>query len=130
MAFNQPTVGKSLLISLFLWVMTIAFLQINSVFFKSSEVKTIIGGFVGSLLFLFQILFIGNVKRDVKYPEIILSLLTTAAISSSVHRVSGTTSVLFSIGWIFFLNTMSDRIHSKQESTISVASSKRSTKNK
>ncbi|KAK5580143.1 hypothetical protein RB653_000156 [Dictyostelium firmibasis] len=122
---SQPTEGSTALISLILWVIVFALLNIGSVFFKSSEAATILGGFVGSLLFFLQITFIGAIKRDVKTVETIISVIITAMISSTIHRVSGTTSIIFSIGWIFYLNHVSNKIYSRLEETNTVSTGKK-----
>ncbi|KAM9998663.1 hypothetical protein ACTFIY_008329 [Dictyostelium cf. discoideum] len=125
MASRQPSEGSTVLISLILWVIIFALLNIGSSFFRSSEAATILGGFVGSFLFFLQMTFIGAIKRDVKLLETVLAVVITAMISSSVHRVSGTTSIIFSIGWILYLNHASTKIYSKLEETNTVVSGKK-----
>ncbi|EGC32398.1 hypothetical protein DICPUDRAFT_155634 [Dictyostelium purpureum] len=121
MSFRQPSESTTLLITSVMWVIVIGVLRFGAPYFKSSEVGTIIGGLIGSLLFFFQITFIGSIKRDIKWFELIFSIFTTAIISSTVHRVSGTVSVLSSIAIVFYLNHVSHKIHSKIEEANSVS---------
>ncbi|KAN0042408.1 hypothetical protein ACTFIV_004972 [Dictyostelium citrinum] len=125
MASRQPSEGSTALISSILWIIIFALLNIGSSFFRSSEAATILGGLVGSFLFFLQMTFIGAIKRDVKLIETVLSVIITAMVSSSVHRVSGTTSIIFSIGWIFYFNYVSNKIYSKLEETNTVVSGKK-----
>ncbi|KAN0006555.1 hypothetical protein ACTFIU_003268 [Dictyostelium citrinum] len=125
MAPRQPSEGSTALISSILWIIIFALLNIGSSFFRSSEAATILGGLIGSFLFFLQMTFIGAIKRDVKLIETVLSVIITAMVSSSVHRVSGTTSIIFSIGWIFYFNYVSNKIYSKLEETNTVVSGKK-----
>ncbi|KYR02341.1 hypothetical protein DLAC_01171 [Tieghemostelium lacteum] len=120
MAFHHPSTSNTLIISLFLWITIFALFQINSSFFRANEIRTILGGVVGALLFFFTITFIGSIKREVKWIETIFSLLMTFFVSSSVHAVSGTTSVLFSIGILFYMNFVSKRIYERDEAAAAV----------
>ncbi|KAN0042723.1 hypothetical protein ACTA71_012646 [Dictyostelium dimigraforme] len=125
MASRQPSEGSTVLISLILWIIIFALLNIGSGFFKSSEAATILGGLVGSFLFFLKITFVGAIKREVKLAETILAVIITGMICSSVHRVSGTTSIIFSIGWIFYLNFVSNKIYSRLEETNTVSTGKK-----
>eukprot|EP01133_Synstelium_polycarpum_P006568 gene6568-7615_t len=83
--FDQPSVGNTLILCALSWVLVFATLQVGGSFFVSSELRTIIGGAVGSLLFFFAI------------------------------TVTGTTSVLFSIASMWYINHMSQKISDKAE---------------
>ncbi|GAM23775.1 hypothetical protein SAMD00019534_069500 [Acytostelium subglobosum LB1] len=113
--FEQPSTSSSLVLAALSWIIVFGALQLNAAFFRSSPPYTILGGFLGSFLFFFFITFIGNLKKEIKWVETLIGLFITYLVSTSVHRVSGTTSILFSIGIIYYLNNMSKSINDRLE---------------
>ncbi|EFA78993.1 hypothetical protein PPL_08461 [Heterostelium album PN500] len=113
--FDQPSTSSSLVLSGLSWVIVFGALQIGAPFFRSNEIRTILGGLVGSLLFFFFITFVGNLKKEIRWIEAIISLVITFIVTSSVHRVSGTTSVLFSLGVLYYINNQSKSINDRLE---------------
>lgn len=93
-----PT-GPSLVCSLALSVLTFAAMQMFSEQLAGSQLGTIGGGFVGSLLFCFMLTAVGNAETLVfekgfqtkLFPEVISCMLLAMGISAAVHRVCATT---------------------------------------
>lgn len=82
--------------------------------FASTRPLTIAGGFVASLIFFFLFILAGNMQREVKWITVALCLFVTAVIAATVHRVSMTTCVLFSLGWVAWVNRASKAIGQMQ----------------
>ncbi|EGG21012.1 hypothetical protein DFA_00881 [Cavenderia fasciculata] len=125
--FEHPSTGNTLAFSALSFIIVLGALQLNASFFQSTNNRTVVGGLVGSSLFFFLLTFLGAVKKELKWVEVLLSLFITFTISSSVHRVSGTTSVLFSFAILYYVNTMSKKLL-KEDST-PVATTTKSKKN-
>lgn len=85
----------------------------------SSELFTILGGFISSLLFLFSFVFIGNFQESsgikTGWGAVILAEVVALLVASTVHRVCVTTCFLFSVGLLYEVNTLSTMMQSKSE---------------
>ncbi|KAI7730007.1 hypothetical protein M8C21_018334 [Ambrosia artemisiifolia] len=87
--------GNSMLYSLLLFVVTLSLQQMYRGKLASSELFTILGGFISSLVFLFLFTFIGNYQETsgVKtgWGAVILAEAVALVAAGTVHRVCITT---------------------------------------
>ncbi|XP_004537218.1 protein KRTCAP2 homolog [Ceratitis capitata] len=99
----------------------------------ASQMNTIVGGFIGSWLFLFTLTAVSNVEMLVfgndfqaKFiPEIVTCLTLAIVASGVVHRVCATTCFLFCIAALYFVNRISNKYHNKGSSAVEQASIRR-----
>eukprot|EP01114_Cavostelium_apophysatum_P020269 TRINITY_DN674_c0_g1_i1.p2 TRINITY_DN674_c0_g1~~TRINITY_DN674_c0_g1_i1.p2 ORF type:complete len:129 (+),score=21.29 TRINITY_DN674_c0_g1_i1:151-537(+) len=108
---DQPSAGTTVAISGFLFLITLSGLMLGSNKLASAPQLHIVGGFISSLLFVFALLIIGNLERETKWPEVILSLFIAMIFAASVHRVSVTTCVIFSLAELAWLNAASKKVN-------------------
>lgn len=108
MPLNEST---STVASLGLAVLTFSSMQMFKQTFQSSQLMTILGGFIGSFVFVFLLTALGNLERVVfgkgfqsQWIEVILCLGTAVMASASVHRVAASTCFLFSLGMMYGMN--------------------------
>lgn len=83
-------------------------MQIFKLQFQSSQGGTLMGGLVGSLIFVFILTALNNLERvlfgkgfQAKWFEVGLSLMMAVMASASVHRVSASTCFLFSLAMLY-----------------------------
>jgi len=84
---------------------------------------TIVGGGVGSVFFLFLITAIGNGESlmfgkgfELQFvPEVVFALAVSCAVAGSIHRVSITCCLAFSLGILYFMNIISQQVHAVSE---------------
>ncbi|MCO5579487.1 hypothetical protein L7F22_033342 [Adiantum nelumboides] len=87
----------------------------------SLEVFTILGGFIGSLLFLLALTFVGinwqeNLNNRTRHwRAIFLSGVIATIAASAIHRVCITTCFIISIGILYEVNKLSAKVHQKAE---------------
>ncbi|MCO5595823.1 hypothetical protein L7F22_049874 [Adiantum nelumboides] len=87
----------------------------------SSEVFTILGGFISSLLFLLALTFIGinwqeTLNNKTRHWRAVFLLAVIAMIvASAVHRVCVTTCFIISIGILYEVYKLSAKVHQKAE---------------
>ncbi|XP_065843154.1 protein KRTCAP2 homolog [Oscarella lobularis] len=108
--------STSFILSVLLAVITFACMQIYRGPLSSNQGMTILGGFVGSILFILLITAVGNLEtmafgREYStglFPEVISCLLLSTLVSGfAIHRVCATVCLLFSIGHIYVMNRLS-----------------------
>jgi len=109
--YDQPSKGTTAVVAGFLFLITLSGLQMFSAKLASTPQFHILGGLVSSFLFIFGLLFIGNLEKETGWIEVISSILVAMVFAASVHRVCVTTCFLFSIGELFYLNFISKRIN-------------------
>ncbi|KAK9047003.1 hypothetical protein V6N11_052871 [Hibiscus sabdariffa] len=80
----------------------------------SSELFTILGGFISSLLFLVSLTETCGMRTG--WGAVILALVVALIAASTVHRVCITTCLLFSVGLLYEINQISGLLLSKSES--------------
>nr|CAB3260088.1 keratinocyte-associated protein 2-like [Phallusia mammillata] len=108
-------VKSSAVVSLILSLLVFSGMQLFKAQLASSEGLTILGGFLGSLLFLFLLTAINNMEsvffddyfQAKLFPEVLLSLLMSLAACGLVHRVSVTTCFAFSCIILYYMNKIS-----------------------
>ncbi|KAB2030673.1 hypothetical protein ES319_D05G249600v1 [Gossypium barbadense] len=112
--------GSSMLYSFLLFTVILSLQEMYRGKLASSELFTILGGFISSLLFLVLLTFIGNFQEasGVKtgWGAVILAEAVSLIAASTVHRVCITTCFLFSVGLLYEVNKISAVTVSKIES--------------
>eukprot|EP01102_Stenamoeba_stenopodia_P012652 TRINITY_DN4020_c0_g1_i1.p1 TRINITY_DN4020_c0_g1~~TRINITY_DN4020_c0_g1_i1.p1 ORF type:complete len:114 (+),score=19.70 TRINITY_DN4020_c0_g1_i1:90-431(+) len=106
----QPGAKSSAFLSFLLFLLTASALQLFSKQLASSPQLTIVGGFISSLLFFFSLITVGSLEKETKWLEVISCLIVALVFASTVHRVCVTTCFLFSLGLLYYLNTVSKKV--------------------
>ena len=92
-------------------------MQMAKLTLASSQVMTILGGFIGSILFVFLLTTVGNLEQVIskgfqtKLPETIICLIMAMSASASIHRVCATTCLLFSLMMLYSMYKISQQTH-------------------
>eukprot|EP01120_Amphizonella_sp_Union-15-10_P011069 TRINITY_DN45_c0_g1_i2.p1 TRINITY_DN45_c0_g1~~TRINITY_DN45_c0_g1_i2.p1 ORF type:complete len:136 (-),score=12.41 TRINITY_DN45_c0_g1_i2:56-463(-) len=108
-----PKKESSVYLAAFLFVITLSGLQLSAEKLRESPRLIVLGGFISSLLFFFAVVFLGSIKKEIKWLDAGLCLLVACACAIPVHRICVTTCMLFSAAMLFYLNFMSSRIMAK-----------------
>ncbi|XP_030376419.1 protein KRTCAP2 homolog [Scaptodrosophila lebanonensis] len=115
-ASSKSTLVSSI-ISGILSLVIFATLRFYAHWFNGSQLHVLIGGFVGSWIFIFSLTCLSNAESIIfgqdfqaKFiPEILFCLSLAVAASGMVHRVCATTCILFSFVGLFFINRISNK---------------------
>ncbi|XP_011185628.1 protein KRTCAP2 homolog [Zeugodacus cucurbitae] len=111
----------STVISLILSLVIFGTMRFYSSWITATQMNTIVGGFVGSWLFVFALTAVSNMEMLVfgndfqaKFiPEIVTCLTLATVASGVVHRVCATTCLVFCICALYFVNRISNKYHNK-----------------
>ncbi|RLN30590.1 uncharacterized protein C2845_PM05G34070 [Panicum miliaceum] len=118
----MASTGRSMLLSLLLFAVTLSLLEMYRAKFASSELMTIAGGFVCSLLFLLLLTFIGNYQEAsgdrTGWGAVVVAQLVALIVAGTVHRVCITTCLLFSAGLLYEVDKLSGVILTRSESKV------------
>ena len=100
--------SASMVVSSVLALLTFSSMQIFKSALESSPAATIAAGFLGSLVFVFLLTAVGNFERTIlgkgfqtKGGEVVACLGLSIMASSSIHRVAGSTCLLFSLAMTY-----------------------------
>lgn len=118
--------GSSLIIASISALFMFSGMQMYLPWFITTHIRTILGGYLGSLLFVFILTAIGNLETIIfgksfqikLFPEVIFSLFLAVVSSAVVHRVAATTCVLFSIIQLHYINKYSQKVYAVVVPTI------------
>lgn len=127
------TSGISFILSSIITVLLFSGMQMYRSWLTSSQLHTILGGYVGSLLFLFVLTALGNLEATVfgksfqqkLFPEVVFSLIISLISSGLVHRVATTTCFLFSMVTLYYMNRISQETYAVPIPAMSMHSKKR-----
>jgi len=119
------TESSSLPVASILALLTFSGMQWAKPLLASSQPMTILGGFLGSILFVFILTAIGNLEQvlfgkgfQTKLPETIMALLIAMSASGSVHRVCATTCLIFSLVMVYSMYKISQQVYGHSEESI------------
>ncbi|XP_062507267.1 protein KRTCAP2 homolog [Corticium candelabrum] len=109
----------SFLLSTLLAVITFAIMQVYKVPLGATQPMTLVGGFLGSVFFLFMLTALSNMERawlgeDYKtglFPEVIACLFISMLVSGFVHRVCATVCLLVSLAHLYYVNQLSNSVY-------------------
>ncbi|KAM0941108.1 putative keratinocyte-associated protein [Dioscorea sansibarensis] len=114
--------GRSMLYSLLLFAITFSLLEMYREKLASSELLTIAGGFISSLLFVLLLTFIGNYQESygarTGWGAVFLAESIALVAASTVHRVCITTCFLFSAAFLYEIDKLSGVMLAKSDSKV------------
>ncbi|CAH1153424.1 unnamed protein product [Phaedon cochleariae] len=131
------TTGTSFILASISCVLTFSGMQMFKPWFSSSQLHTVLGGYLGSLLFVLLLTAIGNLETwlsgksyQIKlFPEVSLCLLVSLFASATIHRVCGTSCLLISLCALYYLNKYSQKVYTVQSAPPVVQSGKKKKNN-
>uniref|UniRef100_A0A0K8R4A9 Putative keratinocyte associated protein n=1 Tax=Ixodes ricinus TaxID=34613 RepID=A0A0K8R4A9_IXORI len=111
--------GTSGMLATCLFMLLFATMQIYKSQLTSSQPMTIVGGFLGSVLFIliltaisnFETHFFGRNFQTKLIPEVVIAMVIAMAASGMVHRVCITTCLIFSIVALYYVSRISIKVH-------------------
>ncbi|KAL0117990.1 hypothetical protein PUN28_008990 [Cardiocondyla obscurior] len=123
----------SFVLSLILIVLLFSGMQMYKVWLSSSQFGTILGGWIGSLLFICTLTAVGNLESTLfgksfqqkLIPDVVFSLTFSLIASALIHRVSTTTCLIFSLIALYYINKISQETYGVSAQTTVIQTKKR-----
>ncbi|XP_077515236.1 protein KRTCAP2 homolog [Amblyomma americanum] len=111
--------GTSAVLSSCLFMLLFAAMQIYKAHLASSQPMTILGGFLGSVLFMLILTAVSNTEthffgknfQTKLIPEVLICLVIAMVASGMVHRVCVTTCLIFSLVALYYISRISIKVH-------------------
>ncbi|KAL1422448.1 hypothetical protein MTO96_022312 [Rhipicephalus appendiculatus] len=111
--------GTSAVLSSCLFMLLFAAMQIYKAHLASSQPMTILGGFLGSVLFMLILTAVSNLENHFfgknfqtkLIPEVLICLVVAMVASGMVHRVCVTTCLIFSLVALYYISRISIKVH-------------------
>ena len=129
--------SASFLTSTILSVLTFSTMQMLKPLLVSSQPMTLVGGFLGALLFVFLLTAVANLEKTVfgrgfqtKWLEVAACAAAAAAVSASVHRVCATSALLFAAAMLYVMNRMAEKEYGSGEKPQAAADAAKAKKKK
>lgn len=118
----------SLMLSSIMAVILFAGMQMNKHFLAADEKMTLVGGFLGSILFVliltavsnFETITFGSMFQSKIFPEVAVSMLIAVCASGTIHRVCATSCLILSSVVLYYLNRISLATYSVPDPKIPV----------
>ncbi|KAG4065965.1 hypothetical protein HA402_006683 [Bradysia odoriphaga] len=109
--------GVSLALSSIFSVLLFSAMQMYRPFFAATQINTIIGGFLGSWLFVLALTAVSNMESVVLgsgfqaklFPEIVFCLIGATFACGMIHRVCASTCFMFSLLALYYVNRLSQK---------------------
>ncbi|KAJ1521609.1 hypothetical protein ONE63_003258 [Megalurothrips usitatus] len=125
--------GASFMLSLLLAILVFSGMQMYKSWFSSTQLHTILGGYVSSVFFLLILTSLGNLESVIfgkhfqtkLFPEIFICLIVALSAAGSIHRVCVTTGFAFSCLGLYFVNILSQKTHGAVSNVQAAPSKKR-----
>jgi hypothetical protein len=124
--------GSTFLVSTLCGLLTVSSMQVFKTYLASSQVLTILGGFVGSILFLFLLTAVGNLEKlmfgdnfQAQLKEVVFCLVVSLMAAGSIHRVCVTVCLLFSMLMLFGVYKISQDTYTVSSSVSSSTKKKK-----
>merc|ERR1711976_795051 len=125
--------GVSFLLSTTLSVLLFAGMQLYKQQLAAQEYMTIIGGFLGSILFILVLTAVGNFESSMfgrgfqtkLFPEVAFCFAVAMFASGLVHRVCVTTCFIFSVVALYYINKIAQTRYAPPPSTVTPKGKKR-----
>lgn len=112
------TESASFIVSSVLSILTFSAMQMFKTQLASTQLMTILGGFIGSILFVFLLTAVGNLERTMfgkgfqtQIVETIFCLITSMFAAGSVHRVCSTVCLLSSLLMLYSMYKLSQETY-------------------
>ncbi|XP_018578778.1 protein KRTCAP2 homolog [Anoplophora glabripennis] len=127
------TTGTSFVLAAISSVLIFSGMQMFRPWFSSSQLHTLLGGYLGSLLFILCLTALGNLETclfgksfQVKiFPEVSVALLVSLFASATIHRVCGSSCFLISLCALYYLNKYSQRVYAVPTAPVVVQTGKK-----
>lgn len=108
-------------------------MQMQKSWFASSQLHTILGGYVGSILFILMLTAVGNFETLIfgtrfntkLFPEVVLCMIGAMMASGLVHRVCTTTCLIFSMIGLYYMNKRVKAVTPAPVATVNLPSKKK-----
>ncbi|CAB3383386.1 Hypothetical predicted protein [Cloeon dipterum] len=111
--------GTSFALASILSILLFSGMQMYKHWLASTQVQTIFGGYLGSVLFILSLTAVGNLETvlfgkdfQTKLPEVLFCLVGAVFAAGTIHRVCTTTCIIFSLVSLYFVNNISQKTYS------------------